>query len=484
MRMIQRLIPSKRLLLLGVAALLAISAGAASPAELPAPLTSALARYKIPRQNISLWVQDVDQDQPLLAHNPDLPRSPASTIKLLTTFVALDLLGPVYTWKTEVYTHGAVVDGTLKGDLVIKGYGDPFLVPEQFWILVQRIRGRGIEHIQGDLVIDNFYFATGSEDRNAFDGQGSRAYNAHPDALLVNFQSILFEIVPDRLGSGVRVIPEPRPDNLLIENHLRLSGGRCRGARSHVGMHISQAGPAVKLRLTGDYPAACGESRVPRVVMPNPDLAYGVFKSLWKEMGGTISGGHRVANTPASARLLYTHESRTLADLIRGLNKFSNNVMARQLLLTLSAERLGQPGTANNGSAVVKEWLSARGLGAGELLLENGSGLSRTTRIAPATMARLLAYAYKSPYMAEFIASLPLAGIDGTMRNRLKGQPITGQAHLKTGQINGVAGIAGFVKNRLGKTFIVVCMLNHPGVDQGPGKRVIDDLLKWVYQHT
>lgn len=449
--------------------------------ELPAALTTALAEYNIPTSAVSIFVQDVKGTQPLLVFQEAVPRSPASVIKLLITFAALDSLGPAYTWKTEAHASGPIQNGVLSGDLILKGYGDPFLVTERFWKLLQGLRSRGLRHIGGDLVIDNLFFSPGPEDRVGFDGQSQRAYNAHPDALLVNFQSVLFSVIPDQTGRRVRVVVEPMPSNLRVDNRLQLVNGRCRGALAHANMRVLQDDQDAIARFSGKYPLDCGKFEMHRVVLPTTSFTFGVFKSLWTGMGGTFEGRLRIGETPAAATLLYSIESHALAEQIRGLNKFSNNVMARQLLLTLAAERFGKPGTKSKGSAAITDWLNTRALSFPELVVDNGSGLSRATRISAHNLGQLLLSAYKSPYMPEFMASLSLAGIDGTLKNRLKNGPLTGRAHLKTGQIDGASGVAGYVLTKKGNTIIVACLLNHPSVHLGAGKRVQDTLLRWIH---
>ncbi|MGH8594945.1 MAG: D-alanyl-D-alanine carboxypeptidase/D-alanyl-D-alanine-endopeptidase, partial [Gammaproteobacteria bacterium] len=207
------------------------------------------------------------------------------------------------------------------------------------------------------------------------------------------------------------------------------------------------------------------------------------FKRLWLDLGGALDGRLRVASIPSQARRIYAIESYPLAELIRGINKYSNNVMTGQLLLTLGAERLGVPGSKEKGIAAIKEWLHSEGWEFPHLVLDEGAGLSRKTRIDAKSLGRLLLRAYGSPYMPEFLSSLPIAGIDGSLRNRLSKEPITGRAHLKTGQIDGVASIAGYLKTRRGRTLVAVCLINHPGSHLGGGKQVHDALLRWLHEH-
>ncbi|MGH8656956.1 MAG: D-alanyl-D-alanine carboxypeptidase/D-alanyl-D-alanine endopeptidase [Gammaproteobacteria bacterium] len=455
----------------------------AADGALPQPLTETVHRAGIPSRAVSVFVQEVNSDKASIQFQAEQPRSPASVIKLLTTYAALEILGPAYTWATEAYASAPIVGAYLAGDLILKGYGDPFLVTERLWTLVQGLRARGLQHIGGDLVIDNTYFAMAPENRGGFDGQPDRAYNAHPDALLVNFQAVQFTLAPKPPSASVQVIAQPWPTNLRVKNALRLVTGTCRDPLSRLQIVISPDKNGSTAFFSGDYPASCGEVTINRVVMPTAPFAYGVFKRLWLDLGGVLDGRFRVAPTPAQAVRIYAIESLPLTELIRGINKYSNNVMTGQLLLTLGAERLGAPGSRQKGITAIKEWLNSEGLKFPELVLDEGAGLSRKTRIGAQSLGRLLLKAYRSPYMPEFLSSLPIAGIDGTLRNRLSKEPITGRAHLKTGQIDGVASIAGYVHTRRGQTLAAVCLINHPGSHLGGGKKVHDALLRWLYEH-
>lgn len=456
-------------------------AQAVSGDTLPAPVQKVLAQHGIPAAGVSVFVQEVGAATPLLAVAADEPRNPASTIKLLTTFVALNELGPAYTWKTEAYASGPIKGGRLEGDLYLKGYGDPQLVIEQFWQLLRGIRRAGVEEIAGDLVLDTGRFATESGDPADFDGQPHRAYNVLPSALLLNFQAVQFFFRPDAETQRVRVVAEPALANLDIDNQMTLTGGRCGAWNSAIAIQIQRNGTRDRVGLSGSYPSACGENSVYRVVAEADSYMYGAFRALWQEQGGRFGGKLRRGEVPAQARLLHTHTSPPLSDILRGINKFSNNVMTRQLLLTLAAEKKDPPGTSANGRAVVRAWLKRHGMHFPELVLDNGAGLSREARISARHLGELLLAAHKSPYMPEFVSSLPIAAVDGTLRKRFNGNAMEGRMHIKTGLLDYVRGSAGYVSNRKGQTLVVVCLHNHPAAHTGAGERVQDALLKWAH---
>ncbi len=441
--------------------------------QLPPPVLNALNQHNLNPAGLSVWVQALDADTPLLAHHAEVPRNPASVIKLLTTYAGLELLGPNYTWRTEAYPLGRLQDGVLYGDLLLKGYGDPFLTPEAFWTVLRGLRDRGVREITGDLVLDRSFFAPVAVDPGAFDGQADRAYNAIPDALLVNFKTIQFSLRPN--NGAVQIIANPNPANLPITNRLQLIGGGCQ--LDQLNFSVGTTG----VNFSGRYPSACGETTLLRTALPAEQLAYGVFRDLWQGMGGGLSGGWREGQLSQQTAPLFTRHSPTLAEVMRGMNKFSNNVMTRQLLLTLGAELDSPPGTEAKGRAVIERWLQQQGLLMPELVVDNGAGLSRDARISAQNMGHLLRHAADSRFFPELQASMPLLGIDGTVSRRFRNHALTGQARLKTGTLRDVRSVAGYVRTASGRDYVVVMLHNAPGVQWGVGTAVQDALLEWLY---
>ncbi len=454
---------------------------AAKTSVLPRPVLEAAKKHSVPESAISIVVQSVQQDRTLLSINADVARNPASTVKLLTTFSALETLGPAYTWPTEAYADGELGEGTLDGDLVLKGYGDPFLITERFWRFLWDLKERGVDHITGDLVLDNSFFYLPPSDPAEFDGQPHRVYNAVPDALVVNFQSTQFQLIPKKQLGSVDVITSPPLANLTVTNRMRLVNGRCRAQHYRPAMRIEERRSGHAVLLEGEYSADCYESTVHRLLGDPRKHLHGVFLALWAQLGGTIDGELRIGVKPDDAVLLTSMASPPLSEQIRGMNKFSNNLMTRQLLLTMGAELFGKPGTLEKGRDAVSAWVAMHDLEFPALVLDNGSGLSRITQISASELAMLLEVAFASPYMPEFMSSLPLASIDGTMRRRLHDEPISGRAHIKTGSLNGVSAMAGYVLSERGERLAVVLIINHPGVSSWQGKLIQDELLRWTY---
>jgi D-alanyl-D-alanine carboxypeptidase/D-alanyl-D-alanine-endopeptidase (penicillin-binding protein 4) len=445
---------------------------------LPAGVRSALNVRDVPHDSLSIHVEDVDTGEVVLQWLAGEPRNPASTMKLLTTLVALDTLGPAYRWKTNVYALGEISDGRLDGDLLLRGQGDPFLVTERVWQMLRAIRRLGIDEITGDLLIDDSYFDTGDYDAGAFDRRPLRAYNVAPNALLMNFKVVRYWFEPN--GSKVTVRLDPALDNLRIDNRLRVVKAPCRGYQR--GIAITTNADNDEVIFSGRFPSGCRRYAMDRTVLTHNEFAYGLFKTLWQESGGVFEGGWKNAIASDEDEPVLSFESLPLADMITSVNKHSNNVMARQLLYTLSAEVLGAPGTESGGREVISSWLSDNKLELGKLAVENGAGLSRESRITAADMAMLLRFAWKQPYMPEYLASMSLTGVDGTLSRRFRNSELAGKAHLKTGSLDHVTAIAGYLQSRSGRRFAVVALQNFEDIHRGPGEEVQEALLRWLYE--
>jgi D-alanyl-D-alanine carboxypeptidase/D-alanyl-D-alanine-endopeptidase (penicillin-binding protein 4) len=448
--------------------------------ELPEAVNQVLARYKLPPASFSAFVQKVGSAAPLLAYNENVPRNPASVIKLLTTYVALEELGPTYEWRTEVYADGPLKDGVLDGDLLLKGYGDPYLLTERLWLLQRELRSKGVQHINGDLVIDNSWFAREELDPGAFDGQEYRAYNVLPDALLINFQSVNFSFRPDPARRTIGIVSDPVLAGVEIENRMTLFSGGCSARGSHISMDVSREPDRPRVIFSGKLANNCSEYQLLRSLLDGPAYAYATFRGLWEEQGGSIRGQMRLGQVPDGKKPLLSFRSPPLAEVIRPVNKLSNNVMTRQIFLTLGAEKLGAPGTLAKSRQAMEDALFRRGLAFPELEIGNGAGLSRDNRVSAQSLGRLLLVARSSPYGAEFQASLSLAGLDGTTRRRFVNDSLAGQMHLKTGTLNGVTSIAGYVRSQSGAEYVVVAIANQPKATWGGGQEAQNALLRWV----
>jgi D-alanyl-D-alanine carboxypeptidase/D-alanyl-D-alanine-endopeptidase (penicillin-binding protein 4) len=397
-------------------------------------------------------------------------------MKLVTSYAALDLLGPAFVFRTDVLLDGELAGGVLDGNLVIRGGGDPKLTYERAWQLAHQLRARGLREIRGDVIVDRAYFTREPHDPARFDNDPRRSYNVGPDPLLVNFQAMQFTFIPE--GTGLRVTGEPDLPNVEIASRVKLVKGACGGWRGDLRHEFVENGLIATVVFSGTYPEECGEKSWSLSLFDGPRFTESVLRWVWSEAGGILRGKVRAGATPAGARLFHRHESEPLADLVRDMNKFSNNVMARQIFLALSAERAGAPGEARASARLAAEWLHGKGVPAPELVIDNGSGLSRDARVSAATLAAILASAWASPLMPEFAASLPVFGVDGTLKSRLAGNA-AGRAHLKGGTLTGVQSVAGYVLDRHGRRWVVAMMVNHANANAA--QPALDALVEWVH---
>ena len=472
--------PVARLVCLSLMSALAMAG--ASAQNLPPEVDAALLKAKVPREAVALLVVDAEgKSPPRLSHRANVAMNPASVMKLVTTYAALDLLGPAFTWNTPVFVEGAVRDGTLYGNLAIKGTGDPKLVAERLWLLLRRVQGLGVKAISGDIVLDHSAFVLPAIDPADFDGEPLRPYNAAPDALLLNYKSVVMTFVPDRTVNTAQVQFEPPLAGVAEQTSVPLSPGECGDYRATLRADFSD--PA-HIRFGGSYPAACLEKVWPVAYADPKTYAARAVEGMWLEMGGKLGGtvrdGKISAPAGAAPTPVFEVASPALAEIIRDINKYSNNVMAQQLFLTLSLQNRASGGsgaaTLEGSREVIKRWWQERMGGADAPLLDNGSGLSRSERISAQALARMLQTAYLSPLMPELMASLPVAGVDGTMR-RSRGKA-NGSAHLKTGSLRDVAAVAGYVHAASGKRYVLVAIANH--ANAGAARPALDALLDWT----
>lgn len=435
----------------------------------------------IPASDVSLFIQRIGARAPAVTFNADVARHPASTMKLLSTFVALEELGPAYRWHTAAYSAAPIHDGTLEGDLYLKGYADPYFVTESFWTLLHGLRAMGIRNVAGNLVIDTSYLRLAKSEQGTIDGLSMEPYNTDPNALSVNFQAIDFRFLPNAAAGRVRIVADPHPDNLDIDNRVRLVRARCRAWDRRLGLRVVHDTGRDRVVFTGEYPASCGDSTYYRVVSNASNYVYGVFKELWAEQGGTFQGALKEGQVPPHASLLYEVKSRPLAEILYDINKYSNNLMAREVVMTLGAQQYGLPGTTAKGLDAIRAWLKAHGFDFPELVLQNGVGLSRKEQISAEHLGQLLLYAYNSRYMPELMGSLPIAGVDGTLRYRFLSAPVRGRLHAKTGTLARVKSIAGYLEDRAGNRYVVVAINNGRFAETGAEMRWEQAVMNWLY---
>ena len=448
---------------------------------LPSTVSNALKAAKIPADALSVAILPLDATGKAQFYRADVPSNPASTMKLVTTYAGLDILGPAWQWQTELRANALPKNGILNGDLYLKGSGDPKLTLERMWLLVRDLKAAGVDDIRGSLILDRSAFIL-DEREVGFDDDGEaidQPFMVKPDALLTNFKSLRVRVRSD--GDHVVASVEPDWPEVRFSNQFAIGDAApCETWQKRAQFRTGQATPQFMIQLVGQVPAGCmGEKYIAAFDAPTyTDL---LFRNLWREAGGKISGKTQQGITPATSVLLASSKAADVVSTIRDINKYSNNMMARQLFLTLGATQgLAADGntTAKRSAAVIQRWLQSKGRNFSELVLENGAGLSRKEKISAKHLAELLQEAGNAPLAAEFISSLPIVGVDGTMRKRLKDENSIGQGHIKTGTLKDVRAVAGYVRDAQGKTWVVVGIINHGNAPAGMA--VLDELLKSI----
>ena len=460
--------------------LLASSHQSSEFSELPEQVLRLLQKSNISPNSLSVIVKEVPQNGgalnslgqtvPELSHLATQLRTPASLMKLVTTQAALDMLGPSYVWKTDVFITGAIKNsGVLQGDVIIRGGLDPKLSVENITHLLQKLRAMGVQKIQGNVIVDKSLFDASDKDPASFDGEPLRAYNVFADAMLINFNALLMSFTPDPLSGFAHVYIEPPIEGLVYTKQVPLTSGACLDYKKELKADLSKP---LDIKFLGTYSKTCGLKIWPLAFAKPKEFTQRVLAGLWKSLGGEIGGEFKLGSLPPKASLLWSENSSTLGDVVRDMNKYSNNVMAQHLFLTLS---MGVPmgPTESLSRELVQKWWQEK-VSQTPLMIEQGSGLSRDDRISAQGLSDLLSYAWRSPYMPELISSLPISGMDGT----LKRSSNNASAHLKTGSLKDVSAIAGFVQGRQQKRFILVAILNDPKAKDGAV--ILDSLVQWV----
>ncbi|MGC8807078.1 MAG: D-alanyl-D-alanine carboxypeptidase/D-alanyl-D-alanine endopeptidase [Thiomonas sp.] len=436
----------------------AIGGGAAG--ALPAAVTQALGTARIPLQSCAFVLQALDSPAPQIAFNGAVPMNPASVLKLVTTYAALRILGPASVWKTPVYAVGPIRAGVLQGDLAFVGSGDPHLMADNLWSIALRLRDLGIRRIRGDVLIDRQAFDLPPHDPGAFDGDATAPYNVGPDPFLVNFGVLRLGFVPDAQTQQVRVTVEPPLAGFDLREAPRLTTAACGNWKDKLRADWKQP---FAPRFAGAYAASCG-AQTWNIAPEVSDNAYvqRLLAALFAQVGIAWQGQVRTAPLPADATELTVWESPALAVLVRDINKYSNNVMAQQVFLTLALQAGAQRATWAGAQQAVMQWLATHGLPMPGLVLDNGCGLSRTARISAGDINALLRAAWNSPVMPEFVSSLPLAGEDGTLRRHFRDPDTAGRIHAKTGSLDGVLSLAGYAQARGGQRYTFAALVNDP----------------------
>jgi D-alanyl-D-alanine carboxypeptidase/D-alanyl-D-alanine-endopeptidase (penicillin-binding protein 4) len=421
------------------------------------------------------------RDTSALVVHPDQPRQPGSTMKLVTATVALEQLGTNTRGRTDLLADTAPVGDVLPGPLYLRAGADTDLDWAALWTLLRQLREQGVRHIQGGLVVDRTMFNPTRLDIGVppFDESPEFQYNAIPDALYLNGNMLTFVLQSDGQVLQARtspVFPGVRIDTTAIV----LTGQRCADWETGWKLPevVTQAGE-VSVVLRGSFPKHCIQQLELNLVDRQWTTAMAV-RQLWQQLGGQLDGAMMDGITPAGATVLTSHLGRPFAEVARGMMKRSDNPLTRLVYLRLGAQAAA-PGeeTLVASARTVREWFDRQGIPTEGLVLDNGSGLSRSERISPAQLAALLLAASKGAHFPELLGTLPVAGVDGTLSRRLKGTAAEGRARLKTGTLRNTVGLAGFVQDASNREWVVVAFLNHDQAS-AKGRPVLDSVIEWV----
>ena len=448
-----------------------------SAPSLPAPIQKALNSCKVPKSDFSLSVIPLSDKGTTLKFNGSTPRVPASSAKVITSAAALQLLGPAKVWTTRfVSSEEPDKKGVLNEDLYLVGHGAPSLTIERFWLLVDNLRARGVKEIKGNIIADRSHFDVTPIDPFAFDGEGNRPYNLGPDALMVNSRSFFIRIRPDKEAGVAYLYPEPRIAGVKLPESIPLSKEGCGAWRKQINPDFSNP---LKPAFKGKFPLKCGPKDYFYTSLSADQYLQVVFADMWKKAGGSWKGKVVQGKLPEDSedyKVLASSYSEPLTKLVYNMNKYSDNIIARQLFLALAKTQKDEPKNLEGARAAVYEWAASLKIPASSLKIDNGSGLSRTTSVSTDAFVTVLKHMWNSPQMPEFVSSLPISGVDGTMRKRHVAQ---GSAHVKTGYIQNVRSIAGYVQTKSGERYAVAAIVNGPSaINSIP---VMDAVISWVY---
>ena len=459
-------------------ALVARAEPVTTAAALPASVQAALQKAQLSPANVAIYTRAVGSTQPTIALNSDTPMNPASVMKIFTAFAALDAFGPAATWDTIARSDGELRDDGLHGNLYLQGSGDPLLDLKRLTVFFNRLHQLGIERIHGDIVLDNGALTLPAHDPGAFDQRPLRPYNSGPDGLLVHFNTLGLLLIPGaRANDPVTALPEPALAAPKLDNQIRTGAGGC-------GTWYGQLTAKLEgdtLHLGGKLPAACGQRLWGLAPLSPSRYAAEAVRTLWSQTGGRLCGQVRHGDTPMNARRLLTETSPSLTEILREMNKWSSNLIARQLF-ALVGQQANPESTDAVASArdAMRAILARHGVDTRGFVIDNGAGLSRRARASARTIGETLFAAWRSPWMPEFTASLPIAGEDGTARRLTKNSSAQGHAHLKTGTIDNVRAMAGFVLDRHGQRHILVFLANAPNAHAA--LPVQNALIEWLHQ--
>ena len=438
------------------------------PATLKARLEHLVSNYP---SGFAAEIRDMHNRQIIFSGNREVSLNPASVMKLLTTKAAIDLLGIGFRWNTDVLTKGIIKNNTLDGDLYFRGSGDPTMDLVRFNALLKSIYDVGIHSIEGNVVIDRSNFPDNTHDPGHFDNEPLRPYNVGADALPINANVFNIHFIPRPETQTVDLISSPL--NAPVVNQLQVSTGACAKWPKNPIIENGQ------IYFRGAYPLSCGIKQRQYSLL-SPSLFFeNAFRTEWATLGGTFDGSILENKTPNDAKMFLESTSEPIASALRVTNKWSSNLAARNIFLTLSLQ-LSEQADLEISRTLVKRWAENHGISTKGVFIDNGSGLSRNGRVTVAAVSKILNVAWLDPSMPEFISSFSVPGVDGTLKSKFHSSPVNAKAHLKTGYLEGVRSIAGYLHLPQGQTLSVVIIMNHESLTKS--SRTMENLVESLFQ--
>ena len=464
------------------AAVFALSAHAsfAEPHDdLTGMINQALKQRCVNDGQTAVRVVDVNSGQTVYDRNGGVPLTPASVMKLVTTATALYYLGVDYRFKTDILHTGRRDGGVIEGDLIVHGGGDPKLTPENIWRIAEELKRQGITEVKGSLVADDTFFDGFHLPKGRGAKRTQKPYDAPHGALSVNFNTIGLHLYPgEQAGERVRVEVEPKSDYIRVINESATSGKR----RRPVGAFRMNGENGVVVKVTGAMrPSDAGG--VIYVTIDDPlQFAAETFMAYFARAGIKIHGGIKKESAPQTAKTIYIHQSEPLPVILRELNRHSNNFIAEQVLKTTAAEEGGAPGSDEYGLALAAKMLKELGVETGGLTMSDGSGLSKDNKLTARALTGLLSVmARRFDIGPDFISSLGIMGVDGTVRKRLKYSPAKAQARAKTGTLNNTSALSGYVAGRDNKLYAFAILQNNNGCFHYGSHQIEDKIITAIY---
>lgn len=437
-------------------------------------------KYNFDRESYTFIVKNIsEKNSAPIIRNQNKLFNPASVAKIITTYIALKELGPNFKWRSDFLYTGEIIGDTLHGDIIFKGRGDATFNTEDLERLIRGVHRDGIINIEGNLILDKSYFLPVDQIKD-FDEDPLRAYNALPNSIVIQSNTTNFKF--SEKGGKIKIEVTPELKKLEVKNKLQLTNSRCASWKSKLDYSRKHHKSKSTIIFSGEFSKKCFEKEIDLSVLDDSQYFYEIFNNLWLSNGGNFNGSVKTKNiNELDARLLKSHFSKSLSEIIRDINKFSLNLMARNLMLTVLAESKEYPINESSINIYVKSWLVKNKINSKGIIFENGAGLSRITQISAKQLLHVMEKIYNDPMMPEVISSFPIIGTDGTLKKRMRHSSARGNGHFKTGSLNNVNAIAGYFLNKDKGMKIFIFMMNDLKANQSESFQ--QDLIDLAYSY-